>query len=311
MWDYRRDKKALWHLVGYAVFAIAYFFIINMIVMPRLGGSGGGFARYSYLGDNYIEIAKTLLTHPKLAFKLLFTSTIGMEEFVSLGGTPRQMVWAFIANPDYAGIKEEFYWCALATGLILTLLKPNYLIMLLPLIGQKMFSCQPNFWGISFQYSVEFMPVLVISSFLVILKLKHRIGRLVLAVALLISVILTTFYTIGVPHSRVFLDQLCVYQERHYKQKNFDIDYARQMMEQIPDDASVCASYMLVPHLAMRPEIYDYLSRGVSTGAQYYLVVLYRDWLCTWDDVVVLYSLWDYDLVSTDGYVFLFKKRES
>ncbi len=310
MWDYRKDKKALWHLVCYAGFSIAYFFIINMIVMPRVGGSGGGFARYSYLGDNYFEIGRTLLAHPKLMFKLLFTSTIGLEEFVSLGGTPKQTVLASIANSDYTGVKEEFYWCALATGLILTLLKPNYLIMLLPLIGQKMFASQPNFWGISFQYSVEFMPVLVISSFLVILKLKHRTGRLVLVVALLISVILTTFYTIGVPRSRVFLDQLCVYQGRHYEQKNFDIDYARQMMEQIPDDASVCASYMLVPHLAMRSEIFDYQSRGVSTGAQYYLVVIYRDWLCTWDDVVALYSLWDYDLVSTDGYVFLFKKRE-
>ena len=64
MWDYRKEKKALWHLAAYAVFALAYFFIINMIVMPRLGGNGGGFARYSHLGDNYADIAGKLLSQP-------------------------------------------------------------------------------------------------------------------------------------------------------------------------------------------------------------------------------------------------------
>ena len=290
MWDYRKDKKTLWYLLGYAVFSMAYFLIINMIVMPQLGGSGGGFARYSYLGDNYLAIAKNLVTHPKLTFQLLFTSAV--------------------ADSDHAGIKEEFYYCALATGLIFTILKPNYLIMTIPLIGQKMLASQPNFWGISFQYSVEFMPVLVIASFLVILKLKQRIGRIVLAGAFLLSVLLTTFYTLGVPHSRVFLDQLCVYQGRHYEQKIFDADYARQLMDMIPDDASVCASTMLVPHLALRPEVYDYHCRGDSTDAMYYLVVIYRDWLCTWDDVVALYKLRDYELLSTDGYLFLFRKRQ-
>ena len=64
MWDYRKDKKALWHLAAYALFSIAYFLIVNMVVMPRLGGNGGGFARYAHLGDNYVDISQRLLAQP-------------------------------------------------------------------------------------------------------------------------------------------------------------------------------------------------------------------------------------------------------
>jgi len=288
MWDYRKDKKSLYYLLGFSVFALAYFLIVNLLILPKLGGSG--ISRYDYLGDNYVEIGKNLVTHPAETIRILFVNTSGM--------------------PKYDGVKLEFYNCLLASGLLLTLLKPNFLLMLVPLIAQKMLSGDTNFWGVSFHYSVEFVPVLVISSFLVILKLKRRVWRLTLAVALCVSIVATTFYTIGVPRSLVFLDQLCVYQSRHYEQKKFDADYTRQLMATIPDDASVCASSMLVPHLALRNEIYDYDCRKESTNADYYFVAIRQGWLCTWDDVVALYRLWDYDLLATDGYVFLFRKRQ-
>ena len=289
MWDYRKDRKTLWHLAAYALFSIAYFILINMVVMPKLGGSGGGFARYSYLGNSYGEIAKYLLSHPWEAIKILFTNTLG--------------------KPHYDGIKAEFYICALATGMILTLLKPNYLFMLLPLIGQKMLASDRMFWGVSLQYSVEFMPVLVISSFLVIIKIKKQWPRLVLACALLLSTILTTFYTIGVPKSYIMVDQLCVYQGRHYQQKDFDIDYARQLMEMIPDDASVCAGRMFVPHLALRPEIYDYYAVAPHVRADYVLIP--DEYLeMTRGGKSLFYYRDEYEMLATDGSLTLFRRKK-
>ena len=152
MWDYRKDRKTLWYLLAYALFGLAYFLIINMMVMPKIGGEG--ISRYHHLGNNYAEIALQLITHPGEAIRLLFANTSGFEH--------------------YDGVKEEFFICALATGLLFTILKPNYFLMLIPLIGQKMLSSYHLFWGVSLQYSVEFMPVLVISSFLVIIKLKLK-----------------------------------------------------------------------------------------------------------------------------------------
>ena len=287
MWDYRKDKKAIWHLVGYAVFSLAYFFIINVIVMPRLGGQGGGFARYAYLGNSYADIAKNLLSRPGETIRILFTNTLG--------------------KPQYDGIKAEFYLCALATGLILTLLKPNYLIMLVPLIAQKMLASDRLFWGVSFQYSVEFMPVLVISSFLVIVKLKKRPQRLALAGALLLSAILTTFYTVGVPKSLILVDQLCMYQDRHYEQKEFDADYARELMRQIPDEASVSAATMFVPHLALREEIYD-LDNRPNPGADYVMITeSYFDKVKYWKKIFPDRD--DYVTVATDGTLYLLRRR--
>ena len=68
-----------------------------------------------------MEIAKNTFTHPVEMLRILFNNTTG--------------------NPDYDGIKAEFYYCILTTGMIFTLFKPNYLFMVIPLIAQKMLTC--------------------------------------------------------------------------------------------------------------------------------------------------------------------------
>jgi uncharacterized membrane protein len=290
MWDYRKDRKMLWHLISYAAFSIIYFIVINMVVMPRLGGTGGGFARYAYLGDNYADIAQNLISHPLDLARILFTNTLG--------------------KPHYDGIKAEFYLCALTTGMIFTLLKPNYFFMLIPLIAQKMLAADRLFWGVSLQYSVEFMPVLVVSSFLVIIKLKHHVLRTVLAVALLVSTLLTTFYTIGVPRSYVILDQTCIYQGRHYEQKNFDVHFVYEIIKQIPDDASVCAATAFVPHLALRAEIYDFFSRAGHVSADYVLITEpYFNYGLK--DRPIFTNRNDYETVATDGNIFLLRRKQN
>jgi uncharacterized membrane protein len=288
MWDYRKEKKTLWHLVAYAFFSLVYFFIINMIVMPKLGGAGGGFARYAHLGENYADIAKTLLLNPGETVRLLFTNT-----------TP----W-----PRFDGIKTEFYLCVLFTGLLLILLKPNFLLMIVPLIAQKMLSIDPTFWGVSSQYSVEFMPILVISSFLVIIKLKNRVMRMVLAVALLVSTILTTFYTLGTPKSKVLHDHVCVYQGQHYVQNQFDSRYARELIKQIPDEATVSAASMFVPHLALRDDIYDLDSRP-NPHADYVLITQdCFDKMVHWKKAFPDRDA--YETVATDGTIYLLRRKQ-
>ena len=286
MWDYRKDRKTLWYLLAYAIFGLASFVIINMIVMPKIGGEG--ISRYHHLGDNYAEIALQLITHPGETLRILFTNTT--------------------AHPNVNPRKAEFYCCALATGMLLTLLKPNYLFMLIPLVVQKMFSIDPMLWGISVHYNVEFMPLLIISAYLVIIKLKKSAHRLVLASALLLSTVLTTFYTIGVPNSMVFLDQVCVYQGRHYQQRKFDAQYARELIRQIPDNASVSAASMFVPHLALRDDIFD-LDNRLNPGADYVLITEpYFKKMTYWKKAFPDQDA--YETVATDGTLYLLRKKQ-
>ena len=190
--------------------------------------------------------------------------------------------------------------------MLLTLMKPNYLLMLVPLLAQKMLAVDPNFWGVSFQYSVEFVPVLVVSSFLVIVKLKNAKWRKALGFVLLLSTVLTTFYTIGVPKSTILVDQLCVYQGRHYEQKEFDVRYAYDVIDRIPDDASVCAITPFVPHLAMRNEIRNFANtRDIKTD---YVLMTESYFIFEREGVLVLKNRDDYETVATDGTIYLLKR---
>ena len=286
MWDYRKDRKTLWHLLAYAIFGLSYFVVINMIVMPKIGGEG--ISRYHHLGDNYGEIALQLITHPGETLRILFTNTN--------------------AHPNVNPRKAEFYFCALATGMLLTILKPNYLFMLIPLVVQKMFSIDPMLWGISVHYNVEFMPLLIISAYLVIIKLKKSAYRLALASVLQLSTVLTTFYTIGVPNSMVFLDQVCVYQGRHYQQRKFDAQYARELIRQIPDNASVSTASMFVPHLALRDDIFD-LDNRPNPDADYVLITETYFKKVTYGKKA-LPDRENYETVATDGTLYLLRRKQ-
>ena len=288
LWDYRKDKKATGYLSAYAVFALVYFFLINMVVMPKLGDAGGGFKRYAWLGSDYLDIAKNLITQPGKTLRILFTNTSRWYGF--------------------DGIKAEFYYCALASGMLLTLLKPNYLLMLVPLIAQKMLSSDHVFWGISMQYSVEFVPVLVISSFLVITKLKQQRWRYIVTGGLLLSVIATTFYTITDPKDQIHRERLCIYLGEHYRQDNFDIQYARHLMELIPDDAYVCAASMFVPHLAQRENIEDF-EWNKNTEAEYVLIPKSYFEKREYGGDLIFGNKDDFEVVETDGTLYLMKVK--
>lgn len=285
MWDYRKDRKALWFLSGCALFATIYFVVVNMVLMPRLGARG--IMRYEYLGSNYYEIAKNLIFHPGETLRILFTNTGTLHRF--------------------DGVKAEFYFCALASGMLLTLLKPNYLLMLVPLLAQKMLAADGMFWGITAQYSVEFVPVLVVSSFLVIMRLSKRSWRRALSIAFLVSVVLTTCYSVRTPRSFLFTDQIRVCQARHYQQRKFDAKFARELLSQIPDDAYVCASTQFVPHLALRHQIEDF-TYNRDTEAEY--VLLLKGDLEKVEKAPYLFkNKADYETIATDSTLFLLKRR--
>ena len=105
------------------------------------------------------------------------------------------------------------------------------------------------------------------------------------------------------------VDQLCVYQGRHYEQKDFDTQYAYQLIQQIPDDASVCAARMFAPHLALRKEIYDFHSVAPQVRADYMLI------LDSYFDIdqrgkILFYYRNEYETVATDGTIYLLRRTQ-
>jgi hypothetical protein len=96
-----------------------------------------------------------------------------------------------------------------------------------------------------------------------------------------------------------------VYQGQHYEQKDFNASYARKLIRQIPEDASVCASSVFVPHLCLRPEIYDFYYTDNQRKAAYLLITTaYSN-----SEIKIKSLLDEYEVVETDGKVYLMKKK--
>ncbi len=262
LWDYRKDRTARRWLLVWMAYSVIYFVVVAMVVMPALGDNSHVVWRYRYMGESFGEMAQYILTHPLQCianFFVNFTDDAGMD-----------------------GVKGEFYCCMLLSGLLLTCFKPNYLLMLLPSLAMKMLSSDAvSFWGISFQYNIEFAPVLVAASFIVIASWRQPKGwfkkfslqplQNTVAIVLLCCTIGTTFYTVHHPKAYVRHKTLRLYDHNHYRQDEFDADYARHLLSLIPEDASVCATTPFVPHLALRDSVYI-CPNGFRYYPQYLLV---------------------------------------
>lgn len=291
LWDYRSNKmakKCLWEIIA---FGIGYFILVSVVFMPAFGGQSKGFWRYEWMGENYREIAMYIASHPWETIQSLFTNC---------------------NVPDAGhGVKMEFLVCCMASGLLFMLKKPNYIIMLIPLWLQKMLSQDVGFWGVTNHYNIEIHTVLVIGAFTAISELRAQKLATALSCVALALTILTTFYTTSNPYTHIRKENVRIFDKRHFRQDDFDSEYVRELIEQIPSDASVCATTFFVPHLALRDSIYMF-PVGLGYNAEYYL--LKRRSYCYYEgeedkiDEMISDTL-QWETLKTNGDIYLLRRR--
>lgn len=237
--EYWGDRRKMRWIAVYGLFCLVYFVVITMAIMPLLGEGGSpGFWRYSHMGDSMSQVALYMMQHPWQSICMFFTN--------------------FQHDICYQGLKLEFWLCCAGSGLLMLFFKPHYLIMMLPPLLLKMMSRDAGFWGITFQYNIEFAPILVLGAFSVIVRFgQQKNGRagIILAAATLLLTLSTTTYTCRQPLTHISRSDVRILDKRHYKQSRFNIHCAYEMIEMIPDTAKVCADMGLVSHLAMREHI--------------------------------------------------------
>jgi len=238
MWDFRKSKKDLLWLAIYSVFSLAYFLVVTGVVMPKLNPQGNYHIalKYTVLGGSLSEMFLHILKHPFECVKLLFVN--------------------HLANESFKYVKLETMICLLTSGALFLFFKPNYLIMLVPLLFQKMFADSPVWWSVGAQYSVEFAPIVAIGMLVVLSKRSSKLQN-ILSLAAVALCIATTIYTMGTTQIWRNVDRIRFYQKRHYVSP-YNVPEDNKMMKEIPSQASVTASSSLVPHLALRQHIYSY-----------------------------------------------------
>jgi len=235
---FQKDKQTALKGLYFALAAAIYFILIIKVVIPSLATEGRDYLHNSFnaLGGNFGEVIVNIIKHPIKAFELLYTNHSG--------------------DPAYDGIKVETYLALAFAGGFALVLAPEYLIMIVPILGQKMFNDVPIRWGISVHYSIEFAPIIVIAFYTVIHRLKKY--KVVVASVFLASTLISSASFLDHRTSEYYNQANSQFYKKEHWNRNFDVKATYKILEKIPASARVCAQSPLCPHLAFRDYIFHY-----------------------------------------------------
>jgi uncharacterized membrane protein len=291
---YWTNNKTRSFLIVLALCILIYAVIIIKIVMPAFvkpGYEGAHFA-YSILGTSLEEFVTNLFTKAKYIFSALFTNVSG-------------------AN-FYDGIKEETFICLFISGGIALLLKPEYIIMLIPVFAQKMYNNDMAKWGINGHYSIEFAPIVVIAFYSSLAYFKRSDAKLAIALFFCVICYSTTVIKMFQRTSHWYHQETVnIFSPTHYNSP-YDQETVNKIISQIPDNARLSSANDFGPHVAMRkyiylfPDIYD---------ADYILVAesySMGSWPLRGDElhaeIMRLKNSHEWGVVAEEDGVYLFKK---
>jgi uncharacterized membrane protein len=242
-WSLNQLKK---NYIPLCVLSVAYTFVVLVYLMPALQNHDHNllFTRYAHLGHSLGAILKQMMLHPINTIGMLFKNTLGDADF------------------DY--VKTEFYLAFLLSGGYCLLFSPRLLLLMLPIIAQKMLSNNFVFWGVNAQYSIECVPVLCLASLAFFVRKPSNAAAL-----LLLNLILTTAVTARLLDSRISKwyqpENVRFYQKEHYV-SFVNVGEVNSILALIPNDVNISVSSRLAPHLAERKFLYHF---PVLKDAQY------------------------------------------
>lgn len=288
---YWKNKRTVLFLSGLMIFAAITFVVITSFVMPAISNNDV-FINFFYgmLGDTPKEAVVHLLSHPVEAITNLFVN--------------------HKADAIYDYVKTEMHLFVILSGLPFLLRYPGFIIMLIPIYGQKLYHDHPIMWSVGLQYNIEFAPILAIGVFLAIEKIQQKTFRRVAVALVLISTLGVTIRSMDRTIINTNKENLRIYSSDHYS-RHYNIQFVREAMKLIPSNAVVSAQSNFVPHLALRDKIYSY---PLVNDAEYLLLTSHEScWPLT--DSLFRVQLQGYihsdewKVLRSDDEVYLFKRE--
>lgn len=286
-----RQPRVRYFLVFAFLFSIVYFYLVIQVLMPALS-NGGNYTHFSYdaVGSTPGEAIVTILRHPIEVIKIMFTNHTG--------------------DPFGDYVKPELWIFLTACGLPLLLLRPQYLVMLAPIFFQKLLSNIYQHWGVGYQYSVEFAPIMAIGVFSVVALIRNKSFKHIAAIVLVLLSAGTTIRLMDNTHQYINKTFVRIYSRDHYVRQH-SVKHLHQVLKLVPDDVVVSAQTAFVPHLALRDTIYQFPIIKDAT----YVVVSNREntWPITIDDFLKLTTELEtngqWEIVFKDGDIMILKRK--
>lgn len=234
-------KRNLSVIIG--IGSLIYVAIIIKIIMPSLDDNmaknGYHAFKYSILGSNSHEVFSNIRHHPITILKSFYYNHL-------------------IMFPELKYIKKELYLSLLYSGGFMLLIRPQYLIMILPIIAQKVLSDDFGKWGINNHYSIEFTPIIVLCFYDGLSYLKNKKIKSLIAISVFLSTALLTYKKIEKRHS-IYYDKINAnFLIKEHYQCEFNKKEVKRVTELIPKDANVSALTMFCPRLSFRKNIYQF-----------------------------------------------------
>jgi len=130
--------------------------------------------------------------------------------------------------------------------------------MLIPIYAQKLLSTDTALWGISSQYSIEFVPILSLCLTDFLLKIKSIKVAYGVAVMTTISTLFFTYQTIESQRALWYNKTNTAFYDKTHYESQLNPAEINKALQSIPKDAIVSASTPLTPHLAFREKIYQF-----------------------------------------------------
>jgi uncharacterized membrane protein len=182
--------------------------------------------------------------------------------YADVGGSPAGVARTLFSNPGrltgrlVSGDSAEYAWDLLAPFGLTALAAPFALLMGAPQAFLNLITNVPWTKTITFHYAaIPFAAVALASvegvSFLV-RRIRWREAGEVLAAFVLVCAVMATVTSGPSPIGDRYRDG------EWALDANPDLDGARRAVARIPSDATVSATYNLLPHLTHRPEIYSF-----------------------------------------------------
>ncbi len=290
-----KDKAQLRYALVFGLVAAVYFAVVVKLVIPSLAATERPYdyiGKYAAVGEGFSGIIINCITKPQYIFSLLFEN--------------------HLHEPPGDGVKSELHWMVLMSGGLLVFLQPVYLLMLIPIYAQKLFSVHYAAWGISLQYSIEFVPILNMALLGYVIKQPTRKGWIIVCVVTALT-IFSTVRSFSYRVTQWYNSKTLEFYKKHHYTRHFDVSDAHAALKKhIPANAPLSAHPFLTPHLAFRDYIYDFPKIG---NAHYIALIVEED---KWpeaerylDEIAILKASGEWEQIFYENCILIFRKKNA
>ncbi|MCF8233682.1 MAG: DUF2079 domain-containing protein [Bacteroidales bacterium] len=234
IFNYYKDRRATIILIELLLISFAYYLVVTEVAMPWFSDSNKQQQfEYSGVGESFLKSIGWIIGHPRLTMEM--------------------MVLNHLDIPGANYVKIELIALLLISGAFMFIIRPQYLLMLIPLFFNKLLSDNHELWGASGLYTIAFGPVITIGLFKYISELWTPKQKFNWSFIFVILAAAATLFFVFKPSDQN--KALQIYRKDRYHDIN-KAAMVQKMLDKLPDTASLSVPPGMFANASVRENVY-------------------------------------------------------